>query len=137
MKTLLLAGFLYLVGVAVVLLGKPDLMFQENGDWKEFGIGRDPQKNTWMPVWLFMVLWAVMSYIVSLVFVQVFMSDVGETNFYSENVSPNVPVVLRNNGKAGRRKTGYYVLNNSGDMEDGVAQYIYLGKALPMDGGSD
>jgi|LauGreDrversion4_2_1035121.scaffolds.fasta_scaffold14013_3 hypothetical protein len=126
MKTLLLAGFLYLLGVAIVLLGKPEFMFQENGDWKEFGIGRDPKKNTWMPVWMFMIFWSVVSYILAILFLKIFMDD--------GSISENIPVVLKNskgNG-VGKRKSGYYILNNSGDIEDGVPQYIFLGKALPM-----
>jgi hypothetical protein len=50
------------------------------------------------------------------------------------SISENIPVVLKNskgNG-VGKRKSGYYILNNSGDIEDGVPQYIFLGKALPM-----
>ena len=126
MKTLLLAGFLYLFGVAVVLLGKPELMFQENGDWKEFGIGRDPKKNTWMPVWMFMILWSVISYIIAILFIRIFMDN--------DTISENIPVVLKNNkgSNLGKRKSGYYILNNSGDLEEGAPQYIFLGKALPM-----
>jgi hypothetical protein len=50
------------------------------------------------------------------------------------SISENIPVVLKNskgNG-VGKRKSGYYILNNSGDIEEGVPQYIFLGKALPM-----
>lgn len=126
MKTLLLAGFIYLLGVAIVLLGRPELMFQENGDWKEFGIGRDPKKNTWMPVWMFMILWAVISYIISVLFIKILLE---------ESTSENIPVVLRNSisNNAGKRKSGYYILNSGTEMEDGVPQYIFLGKALPME----
>lgn len=126
MKSLLFAGFLYLLGVAIVLLGKPELMFQENGDWKEFGIGRDPKKNTWMPVWMFMILWSVISYIIAVLFLRIFTGD--------DIISENIPVVLKNNKgtNLGKRKTGYYILNNSGDFEEGAPQYIFLGKALPM-----
>jgi hypothetical protein len=63
MECLLTAGILYLIGVALVLAIKPGWMFMEDGTWKEFGIGRNPATHTWMPFWLFAVLWALISYI--------------------------------------------------------------------------
>jgi hypothetical protein len=63
MHRLVLAGCVYLLGMAVVLAVKPSLMFAEDGQWKEFGIGRNPVTHTWMPLWLFSVLWAPVSYI--------------------------------------------------------------------------
>ena len=63
MECLLSAGILYLLGVAIVLASKPRWMFMEDGTWKEFGIGRNPATHTWMPLWLFAVLWALISYI--------------------------------------------------------------------------
>jgi hypothetical protein len=63
MGRLLAAGILYLIGVAIVLTIKPDSMFAEDGSWKEFGIGRNPKTHSWIPFWLFAVLWALVSYI--------------------------------------------------------------------------
>ncbi len=63
MECLLAAGIVYLIGVALVLAIKPGWMFMEDGTWKEFGIGRNPATHTWMPFWLFAVLWALISYI--------------------------------------------------------------------------
>jgi hypothetical protein len=63
MECLLAAGLVYLLGVAIILLIKPRWMFTEEGSWKEFGIGRNPATHTWMPFWLFAVLWALISYI--------------------------------------------------------------------------
>ena len=59
---LLYAGLLYLIGIATVLVLQPSLMFREDGVWKEFGIGRATSRYTWMPFWLFSILWAVLSY---------------------------------------------------------------------------
>ena len=66
MKVLLYSGLLYLAGVAVILVLQPSLMFTEEGIWKEFGIGRNPNNYTWMPFWLFAIIWAILSYIIVL-----------------------------------------------------------------------
>jgi hypothetical protein len=63
MERLLAAGALYLIVIAIILTIKPSFMFTEEGDWKEFGIGRNPNTHTWMPFWLFAILLALMSYI--------------------------------------------------------------------------
>lgn len=72
MECLLTAGIIYLIGVALVLAIKPGWMFTEDGLWKEFGIGRNPATHTWMPFWLFAVLWALISYIVVVVSYAIF-----------------------------------------------------------------
>jgi Zn-dependent protease with chaperone function len=86
MKTFLTAGFLYLIGVSVILLVKPSTMFMPNGDWKEFGIGRNPATHTWMPVWLFMFLWAMVSYIIALIIENIFFKSVSDTSSNTMNI---------------------------------------------------
>jgi len=63
LEQILLAGIVYLIVVAIVLTIKPSFMFTEDGVWKEFGIGRNPATHTWMPFWLFSILWALVCYI--------------------------------------------------------------------------
>jgi hypothetical protein len=64
MRTLLLAAILYLIGVVVILLLRPSIMFDEDGHWKEFGsLSRD---HTIFPFWLFCITWAVVSYCITL-----------------------------------------------------------------------
>ena len=63
MRLLIFSGFLYLAGVATILILRPSLMFTDDGVWKEFGIGRNPETHTWLPFWLFCILWSVISYI--------------------------------------------------------------------------
>ena len=41
-------------------------MFNEDGEWKEFGLGRHPDRYTWLPFWLFAILWAILSYLMVL-----------------------------------------------------------------------
>ena len=133
-------------------------MFTEEGVWKEFGIGRNPATHTWLPFWLFAIMWAIISYILSLVLVRIFSSSSPSTNVPSGNVlktrkkSKNVvfeeatpPIEsnegsldnfdnegsLDNNDQLTSLPTGYYVLNttsNSGNVEP---KYVYLGKRLP------
>ena len=67
MKVLLYSGLLYLAGVAIVLILQPSIMFTEEGIWKEFGIGRNSNTHTWLPFWLFAMVWALLSYIIVLI----------------------------------------------------------------------
>ena len=60
MRVLLFSSLLYLLGVAVVLFFRPQLMFHMDGRWKEFGTGSDDK--TLFPFWLFCIVWAVVSY---------------------------------------------------------------------------
>lgn len=70
MTTLWLAIFLYSVGLGLVLHIRPTLMFQANGAWKEFGYKRAPESRyTIFPVWLFAIVWAIMSYALAAAFV--------------------------------------------------------------------
>ena len=60
MRVLLFSSLLYLLGVAIVLFFRPQLMFHMDGRWKEFGTGSDDK--TLFPLWLFCIVWAVVSY---------------------------------------------------------------------------
>lgn len=63
MTTLWLAIFIYSVGLGLILHIRPTLMFQANGAWKEFGYKRAPEaRYTIFPVWLFAIIWSVLSY---------------------------------------------------------------------------
>lgn len=141
MKTFLTAGFLYLIGVSVVLLVKPSTMFMPNGDWKEFGIGRNPATHTWMPVWLFMFLWAMISYIIALIIENIFFKSVSDTvsntinideihenEYISQKQRPHVIPNMRSNRK-NDFMPGYYMLNKS--TSDDMPKYVYIGKELP------
>jgi hypothetical protein len=66
MSLLIYAGLLYLLGISIVLMIKPALMFSEKGIWKEFGMGRPSSTYTWLPFWLFSMIWAILSYLIVL-----------------------------------------------------------------------
>jgi hypothetical protein len=131
MRRLVVGGLLYLTGIAVVLVLKPQYMFREDGRWKEFGIGRDPKSFTYIPFWLFAIMWALISYVlVALLEDTVF----GDSSNYDE------PSVSRNRNRSnGRRNNspnveltpGYYMLNESATGRNGVPRYVYLGPEEP------
>ena len=151
MSLLIYSGLLYLVGVSVILALKPELMFSKDGNWKEFGLGRNHARYTWMPFWLFVIIWAIISYLIILVIA----SNTGlggvssNTSMSAENAyieSENIVNNVVNNVK-GRRsanrlskngvpsmddmKKGYYLLNTNETVKNGVPKYIYLGPKAP------
>ena len=133
MRRLIVAGLVYLTGIAVILLIKPQYMFREDGRWKEFGIGRDPRNFTHIPFWLFAIIWAILSYILV-----AFLEDA----FYSEPdivVSPKINNRSRKMNNQMVEKTngpkelipGYYMLNEGATGRNGVPRYVYLGPEEP------
>ena len=145
MQHFVAAGLLYLVGISAILLLKPSLMFTEEGDWKEFGIGRNVKTHTWMPFWFFAVLWALTSYILVIIVFSVYLpqkqtkpkiNTVAYENNTVVELTPEefeeaIPKPRRSRGKAMNLPDGYYLKNNS--VTEGVPKYIYLGKGLPED----
>jgi len=145
MTLLIYSGLLYLLGISIVLYFKPELMFSKEGNWKEFGLGRNNEKYTWLPFWLFAIMWAMMSYIIMLVIAS--HTGLGGVNHYEneinvineeidvENVSQKA---LSNKGSIKKKikssddlKEGYYILDANETMKQGVPKYIYLGPQAP------
>ena len=135
MRILLYSGLLYLLGIAIVLAIKPKLMFADDGGWKEFGLGRNPERFTWFPFWLFVLLWAILSFF----FIQ-FLATIGflpgvewtaiETVPPSEELSPRPKSRKANPPEL---KPGYYMLNTEGTAAEGIPKYIYIGPAPSED----
>lgn len=137
MRELLIAGILYLTGVGVLLLMKPQLIFTERGAWKEFGIGRNPESYTWMPFWLFCIFWALISY--SLVFVIIRKIDgmgADAPSLLENRKTSPAPRIVRTTGlrRANRVPAyGYYTVNQppvgrSRANTNGLTRYIYYGE---------
>ena len=142
MRTFLIAGFFYLIGIATILIIKPGFMFTEEGVWKEFGIGRNPATHTWMPLWLFAILWAIVSYILSLLFCFLVFGSTGKAVKAGKVQSvmdveeviemPSEDAIIKKSVKKGKLPSGYYLLNSQGkEGAGGIPNYIYLGKELP------
>ncbi len=141
MRELLFGGILYLTGVAIVLVIRPRLLFKDNGDWKEFGIGRNPSTHTWMPFWLFCIFWALISYSITYVLLKLINgnsntipnSNLFEQEFQSVNSNNSLPKQSKTRGlrRASRvppvGNQGYYVLNQEATARNGIPHYRYIG----------
>lgn len=135
MSLLIYSGLLYLIGISVILAFKPLLMFSKDGKWKEFGIGRSRERYTWMPFWLFAIMWAIISYTIVLIIA-------GNSGLNGTNQSMNIVDAEDNmeelanltKSKSSNKpslKKGYYILNVNETIKNGSPQYIYLGPEAP------
>lgn len=122
-------------------------MFAKDGTWKEFGLGRSKHKYTWMPFWLFAIMWAIVSYIIVLVIA---------SNTGLAGVSNNIDVPVQNDAlepenismkamkamsanvsspkkpaNSNEMKPGYYILDANETIKKGVPKYIFLGPEAP------
>lgn len=143
MKRLLYSGLLYLAGVSVVLYFKPDLMFNADGEWKEFGLGRHRDRYTWLPFWLFTILWAILSYLIvltlstsasdTLSILPVEAHPVEGDELEPENISLKslTSSLKKKPANTGEMKKGYYILDANETARRGIPKYIYLGPEAP------
>jgi hypothetical protein len=127
-------------------------MFQENGNWKEFGVNQDT-KHTWFPFWLFCISWAFISYGLSSFTYSMMGNDNGGNdngngsnnngNGSNDNETNNNIVELNEtnnknskNSKNSKKskndmKSGYYVLDKEAYENNGIPKYIFLGSEAP------
>jgi hypothetical protein len=150
MTLLIFSGLLYLVGISIILVLKPSLMFGADGSWKEFGLGRNKEKYTWMPFWLFAIIWAIVSYIIILVIasntglggvknnVDILVENelIEPENVSLKSMKPNSIISTNINTRkrptsSGEMKSGYYILDTNETMKKGIPKYIYLGPEAP------
>ena len=146
MSLLIYSGLLYLLGISIILTFKPEVMFTKEGNWKEFGLGRSKTRYTWMPFWLFAILWAILSYL----FVLIIASHTGlggvtentEISISKDTIEPEnvsmkamtpVPqsITKKKPNSMGDMKKGYYILDTNETMKKGIPKYIYLGPEAP------
>jgi hypothetical protein len=151
MRLLLYSGLLYLIGISIILILRPTLMFSPDGKWKEFGMGRSKLTHTWLPFWMFSIIWAIISYIIVLVIagfdvlpgielhdeVSVSTEQIAPNNI-SKNSSIQSATTLKNSIKKAIKsdleptmKPGYYILDTSETMKTGIPKYLYLGPEAP------
>ena len=147
MTLLIYAGLLYLIGISSILILKPELMFSKDGSWKEFGLGRNKHKHTWLPFWLFAISWAIISYIIVLIIASItglagvsnnIDVPIQNNSIEPENISmKSMSPVLSNNlsrkkpTSSNDMKSGYYILDANETMKQGIPKYIYLGPEAP------
>lgn len=104
-------------------------MFTEDGGWKEFGIGRDPEHFTWLPLWLFTIGWALLSFfLVQTIATLGFLPGVEWTAIEADIPAPTKKQSSRNR-PTNDLKPGYYMLNTEGTAAEGVPKYIFIGTA--------
>jgi hypothetical protein len=136
MWVLLGSGIVYLVGISIVLMLRPELMFDEEGVWKEFRIGGDKRRYTWMPFWLFAILWAIVSFVLVHLISRSASAPapvpVPQPSF-SENLATNNAIIPETVKVPKRRGTsvplppGYYMLDKEAFNGTGTPHYVYIG----------
>jgi hypothetical protein len=142
MSLLIYSGLLYLAGISIILILKPDLMFCKDGTWKECGLGRNKQKYTWLPFWLFAISWSIISYVIVLVIasntglggvsnitdIPVQTDALEPQNISKKAIKPSLEEGITNPNSP---KPGYYILNTNETIKHGVPKYIFLGPEAP------
>lgn len=142
MSLLIYSGLLYLLGISIILTLKPEVMFTKEGNWKEFGLGRSKARYTWMPFWLFAIVWAILSYLVVLVIathtgwggvteeIRISKDTIEPENVSMKSMSPVLPSKKKPTSMDDMKK-GYYILDMNETMKKGIPKYIYLGPEAP------
>lgn len=143
MWTFAIAGGMYLVGVGIVLMIKPSLMFTPDGDWKEFGIGQREDRYTPFPFWLFCLIWAITCYFFILILEPYIFPEVSREVYkvdplpVKKNTRRRQPMIEEfvdddlEVDEAMELPKGYYVLNKKASRLSGVPKYVYLGPEEP------
>ncbi len=116
-------------------------MFTPDGNWKEFGIGKNEGRYTPFTFWLFCLVWAFMSYITVLLISPLFVKPEYEMEMPSR-VRRNKQNIVYNDDSdlvfedeipdnTNVLPRGYYVLNRKASQMAGVPKYVYLGEEEP------
>ena len=126
MRVLLLSALLYLTGVVLVLYLKPEIMFHEDGRWKEFGLTNN-EKYSVFPFWLFCILWALVSYAT----VKIFSGKQRVERNSPTSTSSFFPTSLFDFPSSKEMKAGYYVLDKNAMGIDGIPRYVFIGDVPP------
>jgi len=58
------AVLLFLVGMAIIHISQPAIIYTESGGFRQFGLGY--RNKTVLPIWFFVIILAVLSYTVVL-----------------------------------------------------------------------
>ena len=142
MHVLFLALTIYLIGTTVVLYVRPTVMFHPGGAWKEFSLNPD-DNHTYMPFWLFSILWALFSYLLA-TFIQRMSGRTSQDDFDRIELPEPEPVpevepeidadiaepVSKNMG-LNKTRNGFYVLNTNKYNKSRVPTYVYYGDKPP------
>ena len=132
--TLMIACLLYLVGVGVVLYIRPTSMFRPGGTWREFGLS-DSEHHTVFPFWMFILIWAVLSYAIAtcffLIITPLTLPVEDGIEIYSDPIIQPVSSIDPIKTVAEPvQPAGYYIINPDRVNSSG-ANYIYYGLEPP------
>ena len=137
MSVLWFALGIYIVGIAIVLFIRPTSMFSASG-WKEFGLA-NTSNYTVFPLWMFAIVWAVVSYAMASLFTLTVASGVmsgesGNNDINFNNIATPISKievaapVPAPAPTASPTLPGYYILQ---ETAKGPAKYIYYGTSPP------
>jgi hypothetical protein len=119
-------------------------MFHRDGRWKEFGV--NGVETTYVPFWLFCIVWAIVSYAI----LRMLVSDEGGHGAHAAHAAHAVAVSPKNIVKpepealeplpvstpppnTPEGQPGYYKLDEAVMKEKGTPLYIYIGPEKPSD----
>ena len=108
-------------------------MFQDNGNWKEFGLSNDA-KHTWFPFWLYCIASAFISYALSYFIYSLLDTNHSKVDDVDEVEIPEIPKMKSKNSRKSNpseMKSGYYVLDKEAYESKGIPKYIFLGSDVP------
>lgn len=131
MRVLLLSMVIYLLGVAVLLYIRPRLMFRPDGSWKEFGVGNED--TSVFPVWMFCIVWAVVSYGLGRLIFRDDSSQFTGAALLMGAAATGSPTPMVEQQVSGATMPGYYKLDSAVIRKKGVPRYIYVGASAPVD----
>ena len=115
-------------------------MFKKDGAWKEFGT--ISTEHSVFPFWLFCIVWAILSYIITMLIVGEYsnaavcagVTTLPLVNANTDEESPEdlvEPLPLKTTTKRkniiNKSMSGYHMLNENATAESGVPQYVYVG----------
>jgi hypothetical protein len=114
-------------------------MFQDNGNWKEFGLSNDT-KHTWFPFWLYCIASAFISYALSYFICSLLytnqtkvskVSGVDDVDEVETVLTPKMKTKSSRKSNPSEMKSGYYVLDKEAYESKGIPKYIFLGSDVP------
>lgn len=134
MHVLFLALTIYLMGSAFVLYLRPAIMFQPGGTWKEFSLTPGPN-HSYMPFWLFTIIWSFVSYLLAS-FIQRYTMSSMEDDFVQtqEQLETDFEQIAEPVSKSmglNTTQNGFYVLNTTQTAKNRAPMYVYYGDKPP------
>jgi archaellum component FlaG (FlaF/FlaG flagellin family) len=109
-------------------------MFQPGGTWKEFSLTPGPN-HSYMPFWLFTIIWSFVSYLLAS-FIQRYTMSSMEDDFVQtqEQLETDFEQIAEPVSKSmglNTTQNGFYVLNTTQTAKNRAPMYVYYGDKPP------